>query len=306
MAVYLVGGKLGSGKSLVAVGVMRDALRAGKKVATNLDLYLEKMLPRESKIVALRMPDKPNIADFEAIGRGQDGIEEEKNGVLVLDECASWLNARTWGDVDRQPVLDWFLHSRKLGWDVYLISQHMEQLDKQVRVSFIEFSVRCARLDRLGIPFITSALRVLTLGVVNLRMPKIHMGTVRYGVDRDSLVVQRWLYRGRDLYPCYDTRQVFRDSQMIPIKGHYLVGGMKVPAPPVPIPHVGLHSMLSSWHLYGRHNPRRSLWLDFLKWLKGPQPVARREPAPRLRPLLTLPPDRRWHVARQLVMSGAL
>ncbi|MFK4136821.1 zonular occludens toxin domain-containing protein, partial [Pseudomonas luteola] len=37
MAVYFVTGKLGSGKSLVAVGKIRDYMIAGRRVATNLD-----------------------------------------------------------------------------------------------------------------------------------------------------------------------------------------------------------------------------------------------------------------------------
>nr|WP_250114634.1 zonular occludens toxin domain-containing protein [Escherichia coli] len=27
------------------------------------------------------------------------------------------------GDKDRQPVIDWFLHARKLGWDIIFLIQ---------------------------------------------------------------------------------------------------------------------------------------------------------------------------------------
>lgn len=284
MGFYLVGGKLGSGKSLVCVGIIRDALRAGKKVATNLDLYLDKMLPRESRLAVLRMPDKPTIDDLQAIGRGQPGIDEPQNGLLVLDECASWLNARTWGDKDRQPVLDWMLHSRKLGWDVYLITQHMDQLDKQLRVSLIEFSVRCMRLDRIPIPFLSSIVKVLTMGLWKPKAPKVHMGVVRYGTERESIVTDRWMYRGHDLYPAYDTTQVFKADDS-----------------------AGLHSMLSSWHLRGRYDPRVTLLAWLREWVS---PALRTRPklrpAARLQPLMSLSPEVRWLAARHLVSVGLL
>jgi len=38
MSVYFVTGKLGNGKTLVTVGRIRDAIRAGCKIATNLDI----------------------------------------------------------------------------------------------------------------------------------------------------------------------------------------------------------------------------------------------------------------------------
>ena len=37
MAVYFITGKLGSGKSIAAVGKIRDYLNEGRAVATNLD-----------------------------------------------------------------------------------------------------------------------------------------------------------------------------------------------------------------------------------------------------------------------------
>lgn len=296
MAFYLVGGKLGSGKTLVCVGIIRNALRAGRCVATNLDLNLEKMLPRESRATAIRLPDKPGVADFLAIGRGQSGLDEADNGVIVLDECAAWLNARSWGDRERQPVLDWMLHSRKLGWDVYLIAQHLDQIDKQLRTSMVEFSVRCVRLDRMVIPLITPLIKFLTLGLFRLHPPKIHMGVVRYGTERDSLVVDRWMFRGRDLYDAYDTRQVFRDAYVIQTR-----------AGAVSLPHVGLHSMLSPWHLFGRYYPRRTLH-DVLRdlWTPSRRRRSSSRPASKLRPLLRLPPDLRWVAARRLVQRGLL
>ncbi|AOE85598.1 zonular occludens toxin domain-containing protein [Pseudomonas sp. TCU-HL1] len=68
MAVYFVTGKLGSGKSLVAVGKIRDYLSDGRRVATNLDLWVDEMFTYHDKS-AVRLPDKPRAEDMMALGR---------------------------------------------------------------------------------------------------------------------------------------------------------------------------------------------------------------------------------------------
>lgn len=66
----------------------------------------------------IRMPDKPTVSDLNAIGNANPTYDEELNGLLVRDECGTWFNARGWQDMSRAPVLEWFLHARKLGWNV--------------------------------------------------------------------------------------------------------------------------------------------------------------------------------------------
>jgi len=282
MADYLVTGKKGNGKSLVCVGRIQDALRAGKKVATNLDITLEKLLPASSRATLVRVPDRLRRVDLELIGRGQPGIEEEKNGLLVLDECASWLNAREYRDSDRAGFLDWLVHSRKLGWDVYFIAQDQSMVDKQLRTGLVEFLVGCKRLDRLRVPFLTGFVSMITGGVVKIRPPKVHVALVKYGLGFNDPVSDRWWYRGRDLYDAYNTEQVFCEDY----------------------PH-GVHSLLSPWHLVGRYHRRFSLraWLRDL-WECPPRPRVGK-PAARLSPLLRLPSDLRWRAARRLVMKTA-
>src|SRR5690349_18379684 len=109
MADYIVTGKKGDGKSLVCVGKIRDWLLAGKAIATNLNLQLEKMLPIGTRNVrCYRLPDYPSVEDMMAIGYGSDSVDEDTFGLIVLDEMAVWMNARDWGDKRRKALLDWF------------------------------------------------------------------------------------------------------------------------------------------------------------------------------------------------------
>lgn len=215
MAVYLIAGRLGAGKTLAAVGRIRQALRDGRRVATNLNLDLA-ALGCASRVDCIRLPDKPTGEELLALGHGNPGsYDESRNGLLVLDELSSWLNARTWGDKARQGVLDFMIHSRKLGWDVYLIAQSLQQLDKQLRDSLVEYHVICRRMDRLKLPLVGGLVRALSFGRLSGRMPRVHVGFVRYGTDRDSILVERWTFRGVDLFAAYDTRQRFLDRDVV-------------------------------------------------------------------------------------------
>lgn len=231
MSDYVVHGKKGNGKSLVVVGRIRDALLAGKAVATNLNLNLEALLPQTYKTVrCYRLPDRPSIDDLQAIGFGSDQVDESTYGLVVLDECATMLNARSFNDAGRKQMLDWFVHSRKLGWDTYFICQNPVQIDKQVRESLVELSVSCKRMDKLRIPFLGAISKNL-IGY-EIRPPKLHVATVRYGTGHDAIVSDRWVYTGRDLYDGYDTRQVFKDDY-----------------------EDGLFSYLSPWHCSAKFAP---------------------------------------------------
>lgn len=253
MSVYIVTGKLGNGKTLVTVGRIRDAIRAGCKIATNLDIDLKAMFHRQAKNINLmRIPDKPNIDDLNAIGKGYDGADydESKFGILVLDECGTWFNSRNWQDKTRGEVNNWFLHARKLGWHVYIIIQDIGMLDSQARDAIGELLVTCKRLDKIRVPGIGGLIKMLTGW--NPTMPRIHRAKVTYA---DGLVSDVWVYRGNDLFKCYDTRQSFIQNY----------------------PH-GTHSLLTPWHTSGRYavvmNWRNQMRVTKIYWKRFASPVA--------------------------------
>lgn len=209
MAVWIVTGELGSGKTLVTVSRIQEALWNGCRVATNLDLNLDKLVSaRHTHADVTRLPDWPKASDLEQLGHGYAGqrYDEKRFGLLVLDEVGTFINAREWGDADRQKLIRWLLHARKLRWHVYLIVQDISMIDKQVRSGLAEHVVRCKRLDRVNVPFISPITKALQLGPV--RLPQIHMGVVRYGTKPDAPVVDRWvIYNGAQYHEAYDTAQ---------------------------------------------------------------------------------------------------
>lgn len=253
MAVYIVTGKLGNGKTLVTVGRIKEALESGCRVATNLDLNLVNMFHRNARnLEVVRVPDKPTVEDLEKIGKGYEGrYDESKFGLLVLDECGTWFNSRNWQDKDRKRVNDWFLHARKLRWHVYLIIQDINLLDSQARAALAEFTVYCRRLDNVRVPLIGGFIKAVT--GYRLTLPRIHRAKVCYASD--DIISDVWHYRGNSLFSCYRTDQLFLADY----------------------PHAP-HCVLTPWHTHGRHsvpmNWRNIMRLTRIYWKRFKSPVA--------------------------------
>ena len=228
---FLVTGPKGNGKSLVAVGIMKEYLLKGKPIATNLNVDLCKLMEgtKFKETRAYRIPDHPERCDLDLIGRGNLTPNEDLNGALVIDELGTSMNSRNFQKKGRDEIIDYIIHSRKLGWDLYLIAQDISLIDKQIR-ECLEHVVYCRRVDRMGYPFFVKA---LTLGLISLiPLPKIHMAVCRYGKQPTSPHSWTKWYRGKDLYTAYDTLQVFSPNyphttyRMLPpyyIKGRYQI-----------------------------------------------------------------------------------
>lgn len=271
MTDFAVTGKKRSGKGLFCVGLIRDALFRGQRVATNMDIYLDQLMPPTFRGTIIRLPDCPTVADMEALGRGYEGdsIKEDFNGLIILDEASKYFNSRTFGDKERQPLLDWLIHSGKKRWDVYYQMQGLVQVDKQLRETQVEYHVSVKRMDRWPIPFVTPLAKLIGL---NIRFPKMHLGLYQQGTDRQAFVVDRKFYRAKDLYRAYDTEQVFLD------RDHPSA--------------CGLHTVLSPWHTKGRYiakvPPRwlRHIYHTFnVRWWEKPSATATKPARPGKHPL---------------------
>jgi len=242
--ILIITGHLGSGKSLLAVRIAHDYLKAGKKVASNITLNLDHLMPPRSKVSATKLPYIPTAEHLEFLGKGYEGdYDEDKFGLLLLDEAGTWLNSRDWADKDRRGLFTWITHARKHGWDVALIIQDFEALDAQIRRSVTEIFIKCVRLDRVKVPYLP------------IKLPRILVGKGLYGGPQ-GMPYKSWMARGDDYFKAYDTREAIRPETLWTEAG--------------PIDIRAMSTMLPAWHLVGRYLPPRPgalAWISFgVKW----------------------------------------
>lgn len=224
----LLAGKRGSGKSLGAISMAQKYLKAGRTVATNLDIFIEHLVPSYCTTRFFRLPDFPTESHLQLLPPGNpDPTNEKKNGLLILDEAATFLNSREWNGEGRQKVISWLVQSRKFGWDLLLISQHANLIDKQIREALIEIQGTVRRMDKIQVPLLSSLYKYFTSEP--LHFPQIHFVALRYGFQPDAPVADRWYWRGTEFHKCYDTLQ-----RISPLTGQQ-----------------GLSTMLSAYDLKG-------------------------------------------------------
>jgi hypothetical protein len=260
MANWTIVGELGSGKSITAVGKARDYLQEGRALASNMDLFLDKLMPPMSRATYLRLPDFPTADDLWRLGKACEERDENKFGALLLDELAVFLNSREWQGKVRDQVIKFLRHVRKQHWHTFFITQDIESLDAQARRALIEHRVSCKRTDRLSIPLIGWLIRLLGLGSGYL--PRSHWGIVRYGKDERSPIVETWKYWGSGLHDAYNTDQVFSEAPYFDREVPFYFKHFRPMEKPVLVQHgtciitheqEGTYTVLSAWHTRGRY-----------------------------------------------------
>lgn len=211
---WIIQGERGSGKGLAAMGKAKEYIERGCPVATNMDMFLEKLVNEHNTTVCYRLPDFPRVEDFEALPVAYDVNYKgaEHNGLLILDELGALFNSRSWNDKGRLGVLHWLFQSRKYHWDLLLLVQDVDTIDVQMRNTLCDYLVQASRLDRQKIPYLGAFMDFLGF---NGYFPKIHVYHVYYGISTQNPPVDKWRFSGQDLYQSYDTNQIFKQDSLI-------------------------------------------------------------------------------------------
>ena len=210
--VYVVQGKMGSGKTLWMVQRMTYYLQQGRRVATNIDLNLPVLAPDSRYCEVFRLPDCPLRDDLDLLGQGYDGdFQDDSNGAIFLDEAAIHMNTREYGSKSRLPLIKLLVLMRKKRWDVYIGVQNVKSLDNQLRDLIIEYHVNCTNLGKIKIPYITSLLYTFSLGFINLKLPKMSRCTVRLGGSQYApLIDSDYVFHRKKLFDSFNTEQLFQ------------------------------------------------------------------------------------------------
>jgi hypothetical protein len=253
MALRFITGILGHGKSLYGARIIGRGLNSGRVVATNVKLqdgwqylvlkhnpfYLAggSRYKREAvREVSTRYFFEPNFAKL--LGARIKGYGEGR-GIRLFDEAHNRLNSRDFKEHDQNLMLRRLSLGRKRGWEDYIISQHKQNVDKQIR--------RIAHSEIQVVDF----QKLLTIPVIGMQILPFHwffiqeykleesaMGTEKLG-RRIGFTFSR-LGWWKDLY---DTFEDFEFDDELEDSGVVL----PLPAPPLTL-EPGAYPMLVPGH----------------------------------------------------------
>ena len=216
MAASFFEGRRRSGKSKFAVAKIQEYLNEGRTVATNLDLFLENLCPDNKKVSVIRIPDFPRSQDLFGLGSAYpelneddpDTYDENKNGLVVIDELLTSFNSRSWSDKDRLNVINWIVLSGKRGWDLIFIGQSYEAVDAQIRDTVVDRIVSCRSNENLYPGIIWNSF------IKPIYMRIYGKGHFAFFYDGKTKCKTNFIYRIKfkrdDLHSCYKTGQIFK------------------------------------------------------------------------------------------------
>lgn len=159
MSIHFISGKPGGGKTLYAVSCLIKSLVAGRYVVTNIALHLERLqcyIDENHPDLNVHVLERVVLLDDEELGEfwryrrnnftmSLDCVKDDKtidfssvydaecfNTDFYLDEVHVKFNARAWQKTGPQAI-NYLSQHRKLGDNVYMITQSIANVDKQFR-----------------------------------------------------------------------------------------------------------------------------------------------------------------------------
>lgn len=200
--ITIISGRLGCGKSYLAVKMMQEHLHKGGIVATNIRLknMSDRLLGRVIHIDGNCHPT--DLPSGDRRGHGKRRV------MIVIDEALSWFGiADDHKNDPRKSVWgDWLRHSDKLGQDIFLISQDWAQTVKWIRVLsqrvwFCHNSKNERFIRHLPFKFLYAAEKN-TIDVENqiVGLPARAIRT-------------RFYFLSKSVYNCYDTAETFESEK---------------------------------------------------------------------------------------------
>lgn len=206
MAITCVWGLPRAGKGLMGAHLGEEYALKGRRVVANYPLYITELASSpKSKLADVRiqvLPSCPTSQQLYDLGVG--GEEIGKNGLLILDEAVTFLGSREWNNKDRPRLLEFLRLHGKRRWDILLIVQDPNSLDKQVLALVSRFG-RVRNWADLPIPVVGN--------FFGLMFPKFHSCVFKMGREPMAPKIGSTLFKGVRYYSIYDTEWDFHEHE---------------------------------------------------------------------------------------------
>lgn len=198
--IYIYTGTPGSGKSLHVAEKIRARVQRGGVVITNFIYNCEVLRVKEySGYMRIKNEDlTPEfLVDFSDYYK--DVVKKvkhlkEESITLVIDECQLIFNSRDWKHQDRMGWISFFSQHRKLGYEIILVAQDKEMIDKQIR-ALIEYEIIHRKVKNIN--KIAALISMVAGGGLHVNV-KIYL-------PLNERVGSEWYRADKSLYLLYDS-----------------------------------------------------------------------------------------------------
>ena len=134
-----ISGNLGGGKTMTAVQFAVNAIRDGYFVVSNITLNVDRMCKVFgdycSRLYLHIDLDDPSFDPFKIPCGSPRGSGGRKRVLVILDECAEWVDQYSSAKDPRISRLwSWLRHSSKRSQDVFVVVQRPDYLNKVIRI----------------------------------------------------------------------------------------------------------------------------------------------------------------------------
>lgn len=202
-------GTPGSGKSYDAVIKIIANLRKGRVVYTNIDglgdpvrreFIMKKAGLTEMQLDMQLFHWNGNLpVDVQKIESFTKYVEPRS--LVVIDEIHKYFNARDWQSEKNKIFCDWGSTHRHHGFDMLMLTQDYEKVDKQVR-SLIEYTYEYKKINFMG--------------------SKVNNKYITYSYSGEP--TGKWITKSygtydKSIFHCYDS-YVTRDMKELPVQKH--------------------------------------------------------------------------------------
>lgn len=141
--IYFFSGTPGSGKSLHCAKMIDQWVRRRRNIIANFEINDEFWDIKQRNAVRIEWVENESLnvdylLDFadKYHERDSQGRIKEKQTLLIIDECQTMFNSRSWNARDRSRWVVFFTQHRKFGYEAVLISQSKDLIDRQIRGLF--------------------------------------------------------------------------------------------------------------------------------------------------------------------------